>query len=141
MQQGLAGLHLALLDELRNADKLHSNRFSIDGASVPSPGGSHTGPNPTDRGKLGSKRHLVTDGQGIPMVFCVTGANRHDSVVCDELVDALPAIAGKPRCFPWPAASSVWGCSDRFTYTQTNDHFVLFSVLAVEASSKRYLAA
>jgi len=23
------------------------------------PGGSHTGPNPTDRGKLGSKRHLI----------------------------------------------------------------------------------
>jgi hypothetical protein len=136
----VAGLHLAQLDELCNADKLHSNRFSIDGASVPSPGGLAHRPKPHGPGKLGSKRHLVTDGQGIPMVFCVTGANRHDSVVCDELVDALPAIAGKPL-LSLACCVICLGCSDRFTYTQTNDRFVLFSVLAVEASSKRYLAA
>lgn len=37
------------------------------------------------------------------MMFCVTGANRHDSVVFDESVDALPAVAGK-RGSPhrWP---------------------------------------
>lgn len=37
-------------------------------------------------------------------MFCVTGANRHDSVVFESLVDALPAVAGKrgrPR--RWPA--------------------------------------
>ncbi|AGU53751.1 putative transposase [Variovorax paradoxus B4] len=67
------------------------------------PGGPHTGPNPTDRGKLGSKRHVITDRQGIPLIFCVTGANRHDSVVFEELVDALPAVSGKrgrPRRWP-----------------------------------------
>lgn len=36
------GLHLALLDELRNADKLDFSRFSMDGASVPSPRGART---------------------------------------------------------------------------------------------------
>jgi transposase len=36
------GLHLALLDELRQADKLDFSRFSMDGASVPSPRGSRT---------------------------------------------------------------------------------------------------
>ena len=36
------GLHLALLDELRNADKLDFNRFSMDGASVPRPRGACT---------------------------------------------------------------------------------------------------
>lgn len=37
------------------------------------------------------------------MIFCVTGANRHDSVVFEELVDALPAIGGKPgRARRWP---------------------------------------
>jgi len=61
------------------------------------------GPNPTDRGKLGSKRHLVTDRQGIPLMFCVTGANRHDSVVFEELIDAMPGAGGKrgrPRRWP-----------------------------------------
>jgi hypothetical protein len=31
-----------------------------------------TGPNPTDRGKLGTKRHVLTDGQGIP-ICCYNG--------------------------------------------------------------------
>ena len=40
-------LHLALLGELRNADKLDFSRVSVDGASVPSPRGAHTrGPTP-----------------------------------------------------------------------------------------------
>ncbi len=63
----------------------------------------HTGPNPTDRGKRGSKRHVITDRHGVPLAFCVTGANRHDSVVFEERVDALPSIAGKPgRPRRWP---------------------------------------
>jgi len=65
--------------------------------------GPYTGPTPTDRSKLGSKRHIVTDAQGIPVMFCVTGANRHDSVVFEELVDALPAVGGQrgqPRRWP-----------------------------------------
>ena len=39
-----------------------------------------TGPNPTDRGKLGTKRHhVLTDGQGIPLsVVVITAANTHD---------------------------------------------------------------
>jgi putative transposase len=37
-----------------------------------------TGPNPTDRGKLGTKRHLLTDGQRIPLSAVVTAANTHD---------------------------------------------------------------
>lgn len=28
-------------------------------------------------------------------MFCVTGANRHDSIVFEQLVDALPAVGGK----------------------------------------------
>lgn len=36
-------------------------------------------------------------------MFCVTGANRHDSVVFEELVDALPAVRGKRgRPLRWP---------------------------------------
>lgn len=97
-------LQLLLLDELRSAGKLDFSRVSMDGASVASPpGGPYTDPNPTDRGKLGSKRHVITDRQGIPLMFCVTGANRHDSVVFGELVDALPAVRGKPgRPRRWP---------------------------------------
>jgi transposase len=58
-------------------------------------GGAATGPNPTDRGRLGTKRHLITDRHGIPLAFLLTGANVHDSVPFEELLDAVPPVAGK----------------------------------------------
>lgn len=60
----------------------------------PAPGGQETGPNPTDRGKLGSKRHIVVDARGIPLAITVTGANRHDSMAFEPTLDAIPAISG-----------------------------------------------
>jgi hypothetical protein len=41
-------------------------------------GGAEVGPNPTDRGKPGTKRHLVTDAQGTPLGVTLSGPNRHD---------------------------------------------------------------
>lgn len=65
--------------------------------------GAKTGPNPTDRGKNGSKRHLLTDGAGIPLAIEHTGANCHDSEVTIALVDSIPPIKqprGRPRKRP-----------------------------------------
>nr|WP_180319648.1 IS5 family transposase [Delftia acidovorans] len=90
-------LHQAMLTRSREHDQIDWSRASIDGSSVPSPpGGQETGPNPTDRGKLGSKRHIVVDARGIPLVILVSGANRHDSKMFERCVDAIPAIAGLP---------------------------------------------
>jgi len=42
--------------------------LSVDGAMTKAPlGGEKTGPNPTDRGKGGVKRSLMTEGSGIPL--------------------------------------------------------------------------
>lgn len=52
---------------------------AADSKMVPAPlGGQQTGANPTDRGKLGTKRHLLIDGRGVPLSVHITGANRHD---------------------------------------------------------------
>lgn len=59
-------------------------------------GGAKTGPNPTDRRKSGSKHHLITDAQGVPLAAILTGANRHDVTQLLPLLDAIPAIRGKP---------------------------------------------
>ena len=37
-----------------------------------------TGPNPTDRSKSGTKRHVLTDQHGIPVSVVITPANTHD---------------------------------------------------------------
>ena len=53
------------------------------------------GPNPTDRGKPGTKRHLLTDATGLPLAVLVTGANVHDCKVFEELLDAVPPVRGR----------------------------------------------
>lgn len=57
--------------------------------------GSKTGPNPTDRARPGSKHHLVTEAQGIPLALILTGANRHDVTQLLPLIEAIPPIRGK----------------------------------------------
>lgn len=52
---------------------------ALDGAMTKAPlGGETTGRNPTDRGKQGVKRSILTDGRGVPLAAAVDGANRHD---------------------------------------------------------------
>lgn len=61
---------------------------SIDGAITKAPlGGENTGKNPTDRGKLGSKRSVQTDATGIPVGLAVGGANVHDSKLLQETIE------------------------------------------------------
>jgi transposase len=58
-----------------------------------------TGANPVDRGKAGSKYHLLIDAGGIPLAVGLSAANTHDSLLLEQLVDAVPAIIG-PRGRP-----------------------------------------
>lgn len=52
---------------------------AMDGAMTKAPlGGEATGKNPTDRGKKGVKRSILTEGNGMPIGAAVDGANRHD---------------------------------------------------------------
>jgi putative transposase len=48
-----------------------------------------TGSNPTDRGKTGCKRHVLTDAKGIPLAVVLSGANRHDSKKLEVLLKAV----------------------------------------------------
>jgi putative transposase len=60
---------------------------SMDSKSCAAPlGGSQTGKNPTDRGKLGAKINLMVDERGAPLSVVLTGANRHDKVSAIELI-------------------------------------------------------
>jgi len=66
-------------------------------------GGTKTGKNPTDKGKADSKRHLVSDRRGVPLSVMLSAANTHDSMVFEELVDAIEPIkrpCGRPRKRP-----------------------------------------
>jgi transposase len=59
-------IHRELLNWLGQTSHLDWSRAALDSGSVPAKrGGALTGPNPTDRGKAGTKRHVVVDRQGI----------------------------------------------------------------------------
>lgn len=61
-------------------------------------GGSATGPNPTDRAKLGVKRHILTDERGVPLSAIITGANVHDKWMVAQTLDAVALRAARgPR--------------------------------------------
>ncbi len=66
-------------------------------------GGAETGPSPVDRGRNGSKHHLLVDATGIPLAFSLTGGNRNDVTQLIPLVDAVPSVrgtVGRPRRRP-----------------------------------------
>ena len=51
-------------------------------------GGDLTGPNPTDRGKCGTKYHVAVTGDGVPVACAATGANVNDTVLFWEGADS-----------------------------------------------------
>jgi IS5 family transposase len=69
-------------------------------------GGEQTGKDPTNRGKLGTKRHLVVDRTCVPLAVTLSAANFHDSQRLDVRVDAIPPLRlaemrqGRPRRRP-----------------------------------------
>jgi len=48
-----------------------------------------------DRGKTGSKHHVIVDAHGIPLAATVTGGNRNDVTQLFPLSEAVPPIRGK----------------------------------------------
>ena len=94
-----------LLNHAQHHGCLDWSHSALDSISIPAPrGGSHTGPNPTDQGKAGSKLHLLIDGQGLPLAISLSGANVHDSKRLEVTVDAVPSVRngrrGRPRRRP-----------------------------------------
>jgi len=95
------GLHHILLEELQEADKIDWSRGATDSTKCRAlGGGDDTGPNPTDRGKLGTKHHVLTDAQGIPLATTVTGANVADVTQLIPLVDSIPDLSGESGTQP-----------------------------------------
>ena len=62
-------------------------------------GGAQTGPNPTDRGKSGTKRHVLTDQRGAPLAVTITAANCHDMKAAFATLDAL--VPRRPPIRPY----------------------------------------
>ena len=102
------GLQATLLARLQAADCLDWDRAVMNASIVRAKGGGSiaeeaTGPNPTDRARPGTKRHVLTDARGIPLAQVLTPANQNGITVFEQLLDAVPPVrgrVGKPRRRP-----------------------------------------
>ena len=69
--------------------------LAVDGCITKAPCGSEkAGRSPVDRGKQGIKRSTVVDGRGIPLGAVIAPANRHDSPLLGETLDAVAETLG-----------------------------------------------
>jgi putative transposase len=102
-------------DELKGLDW---DWLAMDGAMTKAPlGGERTGRNPTDRGKPGTKRSLLTEANGIPVGLAVEGANRHDKKLVEATLESIPVER------PEPTAEKPQGmCLDKgYDYDDTRE--------------------
>lgn len=89
----LAQVHATLVAMLRgNSDLI------VDSCSVRAKrGGELTGPNPTDRGKRGTKYHVAVTGDGTPVACIATAANVNDTVLFERLFLGAFAVMARIR--------------------------------------------
>jgi len=52
-------------------------------------GGDLIGPNPTDRGKNGTKKSLLVEQEGGPLAVTIAGANVHDTKMLEATIAAI----------------------------------------------------
>jgi transposase len=89
-------LHDVLLAELRASDEIDWSRADVDSSTIRAVGGGEdTGPNPTDRGRPGSKHHVIVDGHGVPLEVQVSAANKPDVTQLVPLLANPPQVRGK----------------------------------------------
>ena len=98
-----------LLDRLGEAGQIDWSRASLDSASIPAKRGAIASVR-TRRIAANRARSamLWASAAGIPLASLLTGANRHDSVVFEELLDAVPPITPAER--PSPQAAGQAAC-------------------------------
>jgi putative transposase len=85
------------LHEYDDLQGMHWEWQAVDGVMTKAPfAGAATGANPTDRGKQGTKRSILTDAAGIPLALVVDGSNRHDVRLLSAPLDGLMVSRPEP---------------------------------------------
>lgn len=83
----LRQVHLVLIRMVRAGPEAMAWDVVVDSCSVRAKrGGELTGPNPTDRGKLGTKYHVVVSTDGLPLGAVASAANVHDTRLFPHLL-------------------------------------------------------
>ena len=83
----LRQVHVALIRLVRSGPEATPWDVVVDSCSVRAKrGGELTGPNPTARGKAGTKYHIVASTDGLPLAAVPSAANVHDTRLFPHLL-------------------------------------------------------
>ena len=89
----LRQVHTALVRMARSGPEVASWEVVVDSCSVRAKhGGELTGPNPTDRGKIGTKYHVVVATDGLPLGAVPSAANVHDTRLFPHLLGLAQVV-------------------------------------------------
>ena len=92
--------------------------LAMAGAMTKAPlGGKKVGKNPTDRGKIGTKRSVLTDGRGVPIGLAVEGANRNDFKLTRATIESIAV----ERPDPTPDAPQGMCLDKGYDYDEVRD--------------------
>ena len=105
----LRQVHVALVRMVRAGPEVAAWDVVVDSCSVRAKrGGELTGPNPTDRGKAGTKYHVVASTDGLPLGVVPSAANVHDTRLFPHLLRlALVVCAAIGRLYADAAYDSA----------------------------------
>ncbi len=128
-------IDLGVMDALRELVLEAYDRFiglelsevAVDGCITKAPcGGEKAGTSPVDRGKRGLKRSTAVDGAGIPLGTITAPANRHDSPLLVETLDAVAAtVGGLPE---WASIHLDRGYDSRATRERLHERGLLAEI-------------
>jgi transposase len=110
-------VHAVLVRMVRSGPDAAAWDVVVDSCSVRAKHGDElTGPNSTDRGKPGTKYHVVVSTDGLPLAAIPSPVNVHDTKLFPDLLRlaqvACSAIGTTPGSRParlWPVRSSWTG--------------------------------
>ncbi|WP_420874272.1 transposase [Nocardia gipuzkoensis] len=90
-------MHQAMLAHCHAAGLIDFDRVIADASHVRAKKrGAATGPSPVDRRKTGSKHHILTCANGLPLAIALSGANLDDHLTLPELLDRVQPLCGRP---------------------------------------------
>ena len=89
----LRQVHVALIRMVRAGPEAAAWDVVVDSCSVRAKrGGELIGPNPTDRGKAGTKYHVIASTDGLPLAAVPSAANVHDTRLFPHLLRLALAV-------------------------------------------------
>ncbi len=97
--------------------------------------GDQIGPNPTDRGKAGTKRSLLVEGDAGPLGIVVAGANVNDHKLLRATIESV--VVERPDCMQHRCLDKGYGNATGDIETLTNGYIPPTRRIGEEKPDKR----